>query len=132
MDTSVYIDLWTGALAAERLSSVRRGLVVRHSSVVLSELGRGARTRAAVKVVESLKRVSRSPWTPTAEDWWKAGALVRDVGDEQGWEVGKRREFQNDALIALTARRRGAVIVTRNRFDFALLERAVGVQVLVV
>jgi predicted nucleic acid-binding protein len=35
--------------------------------------------------------------------------------------VAKRREFQNDVLIALTARRYGATVVTANRGDFALL-----------
>jgi predicted nucleic acid-binding protein len=35
----------------------------------------------------------------------------------------KRREFQNDALIALTARHHGATIVTRDRVDFELLAR---------
>jgi hypothetical protein len=33
----------------------------------------------------------------------------------------KRRDFQNDALIALTARRHGATVVTANSSDFELL-----------
>jgi predicted nucleic acid-binding protein len=40
----------------------------------------------------------------------------------------KRREFQNDALIALTARGRGATVVTANRVDFALLEQLVPIS----
>lgn len=56
-------------------------------------------------------------------DWWEAGRLVRQIGDARGWELAKRREFQNDALIALTARRHGATVVTNNRSDFEPLAR---------
>ena len=64
------------------------------------------------------------------DDWWTAGSLVREVGDRQGWEINKRREFQNDALIALTARRYGATVVTANRADFSLLKSRLDVGVL--
>ena len=40
------------------------------------------------------------------------------------------REFQNDALIALTARRHGATVVTADREDFVLLSQTTGVRVL--
>jgi len=45
--------------------------------------------------------------------------------------VAKRREFQNDALIALTARHHGATVVTRNRGDFEFLARKVALAVIV-
>lgn len=63
-------------------------------------------------------------------DWWDAGKLVREVGDREGWEVNKRREFQNDALIALTARRHGATVVTTNRWDFSLLKGRLKIGIL--
>ena len=129
LDTNVYIDFWEGGLHAETVEAVHRGFVVRHAAVVLSELRRGARTQQARRTVESLYRLSTEVWEPNTEDWWQAGKLVRDVGDQQGWEVHKRREFQNDALLALTARRRGAVLITSNRIDFELLESRVGVRV---
>jgi predicted nucleic acid-binding protein len=40
--------------------------------------------------------------------------------------------FQNDVLIALTARRHGATIVTANRSDFEILGRELGIAVLAV
>ena len=129
LDTNVYIDFWEGGLHAETVEAVHRGFVVRHAAVVLSELRRGARTQQARRTVESLYRLSTEVWEPNTEDWWQAGKLVRDVGDQQGWEVHKRREFQNDALLALTARRRGAVLITSNRIDFELLGSRVGVRV---
>lgn len=112
------------------LSDVRKGFVVRHSAVVLSELRRGARTRAAARRVDDLFRLARIVWEPSAADWWEAGKLVREVGDRQGWEVNKRREFQNDALIALTARRYGATVVTTNASDFTLLKSRLKISVL--
>jgi predicted nucleic acid-binding protein len=124
LDTAVYIDHWEGALGIDdALAGIRRAFIVRHSSVVLSELRRGARTAAARRRVSALHRIAAVQWAPMAEDWWRAGELVRTIGDAHDWEVAKRREFQNDALIALTARHHGATVVTRNRGDFELLER---------
>jgi len=118
-----------GGLHADVVEAAHRSFVVRHTAVVLSELRRGARTQQARRTVESLYRVATEVWEPSAADWWQAGKLVRDVGDQQGWDVNKRREFQDDALLALMARRRGAVVITSNRTDFELLEPGVGVRV---
>ena len=57
-------------------------------------------------------------------------ATIRTVGDAQGWDTNKRRDFQNEALIALTARRHGATVVTANRMDFELLSKELGVSTL--
>jgi predicted nucleic acid-binding protein len=131
LDTAVYIDHWEGVVAIEdALTDIRRAFIIRHSSVVLSELRRGARTAAARRRVSALYEIAAIQWAPTAEDWWRAGDLVRKIGDARDWDVAKRREFQNDALIALTARRHGATIVTRNRGDFELLERKAALTVI--
>jgi predicted nucleic acid-binding protein len=58
-------------------------------------------------------------------DHWE----IRRIGDARAWEIHKRREFQNDALIALTAARHGATVVTTNTRDFALLADAIKVTV---
>ena len=132
LDTGVYIAHWEGILSSEALAEVRRAFIVRHSAVVLSELRRGARTPQAVKLVDELHRLARHCWEPTVGDWWDAGRLIRSIGDAKHWEIGKRREFQNDALIALTARRHGAAVVTLNHRDFGLLARELRIQVLAV
>lgn len=132
LDTSVYIGHWERGLYEDALSTIRRTFIVRHSAVVLSELRRGARTPEAQRLVEGLFRLATIRWAPTAEDWWEAGWLIREVGDAQRWDRSKRRDFQNDALIALTARRHGATVVTANRSDFTLLAREVRVAVLAV
>ena len=130
LDSSVYLGHWERGDFAEELELVEQTFIVRHSSVVLSELRRGARTRLAQRRIDELYRLARAQWDPTAQDWWEAGKLIRVIGDAQGWDTRKRLAFQNDALIALTARRYGAIIVTANQADFALFGRAVGVLVL--
>lgn len=132
LDTNVYIGHWEHGLYEETLETVRRAYIVRHSAVVLSELRRGARTRDAERLVSALFRIARRCWEPTAADWWETGRLVRKIGDAQGWDRHKRREFQNDTLIALTARRHGATVVTTNLSDFDLLAREVHIRILAV
>jgi predicted nucleic acid-binding protein len=129
LDTNVYVDFWERDLHAETVRAIHAAFVVRHAAVVLSELRRGARTQEARRTVEALHRLASEVWEPSADDWWEAGKLVRELGDQQTWDVHKRREFQNDALLALTARRHGALLVTSNRSDFQLLERRVGLRV---
>jgi predicted nucleic acid-binding protein len=129
LDTTIYIGHWERGLYEEALAAVSKAYVIRHSAVVLSELRRGARTRDAQRLVDALYRLARIRWEPTVEDWWEAGRVIRKVGDAQSWDKNKRRDFQNDALIALTARRHGATVVTANRADFELLSGEVGVSV---
>ncbi len=129
LDTNVYIDFWEKRMATETLAAIHAAFVVRHSAVVLSELRRGARTQQARRVVESLFRHATELWEPSPKNWWEAGKLIRDVGDEQTWDTNKRRAFQNDVLLALTARDKGALLVTSNRADFQKLERHVGLRV---
>jgi predicted nucleic acid-binding protein len=132
LDTNVYIGHWEGAHYEDALTEIRRAFIIRHSAVVLSELRRGARTLEAAKLVEQL--LTRAPvvWSPQSSDWWEAGRLIRELGDEHGWDRSKRRDFQNDALIALTARRHGATVVTANRVEFELLSEEMGVSLLTV
>ena len=130
LDTNVYIGHWEQGLYKAQLEVVRRTFVIRHSAVVLSELRRGARTREAEQRALSLHRLARICWEPTATDWWEADSLVRKIGDVQGWDRHKRRDFQNDALIALTARRHGATVITANLSDFELLAHELKSRVL--
>jgi len=130
LDSDVYIGHWQEGRYEPLLRDIRNAFIVRHSAVVLSELRRGARTAEAQRLVNQLRRLAREPWAPTGDDWWEAGRLVREIGDSQRWEVAKRREFQNDALIALTARRHGAVVVTANAGDFGLLSKRLRIRVI--
>lgn len=130
LDTNVYIGHWEGGRYDETLAEVRRAFIVRQSAIVLSELRRGARTRAAKTLVENLLKHATVVWSPQTSDWWETGRLIREVGDAHSWDRSKRRDFQNDALIALTARRHGATVVTANRADFQLLSKELGISIL--
>jgi predicted nucleic acid-binding protein len=128
IDTNVYIDYWQGSISDRVLADRRKQYVVRQSAVVLSELWRGARGRKAQRLVNELRNLATIVWEPAEADWWTAGELIRTIGDAQEWEPGKRREFQNDALIALTAKRHGAVVITTNTDDFRLLATKIELQ----
>lgn len=130
LDTGVYIEHLERGRFASELSQLNRQFVIRGCAVVLSELRRGARTQRAIQLVESMHQAATVIWAPTSDDWWRAGQLVQSIGDEQDWETNKRREFQNDALIALTALRHGACVITTNAQDFALLAKAISVHVM--
>ena len=129
LDTNVYIDYWERGAHLGELELLRKSFLVRHSAVVLSELRRGAHTATARRTVESLRRLAGVTWAPTDADWWRAGELVAKVGAARGWEVGKKRDFQNDALIGLTAVRHGATLITSNRADFELLANEIPLKV---
>jgi predicted nucleic acid-binding protein len=130
LDTSVYIDHWERGLYQDTLENLRRAYIIRHSAVVLSELRRGARGPEAERMVARLFNLATVRWEPSATDWWEAGRLIRTIGDQQHWDINKRRDFQNDALIALTARRHGATVVTANSSDFELLRSEIRISIL--
>jgi len=130
LDTSVYTDHWERGLYQDTLENLRRAYIIRHSAVVLSELRRGARGREAQRLVVALFELATVRWEPSVADWWEAGRLIRNIGDSQGWDIHKRRDFQNDALIALTARRYGATVVTANYSDFELLRSELRISIL--
>ena len=98
--------------------------------MVLSELRRAARGREAQRLVAVLFELATVRWEPSVADWWEAGRLVRSIGDKRHWDINKRRDFQNDALIALTARRHGATVVTANFSDFDMLRSELRISVL--
>lgn len=129
LDTSVYIGHWELGLYQDILENLGRAYIIRHSAVVLSELRRGARGREAERLVTALFELATVRWEPSVADWWEAGRLIRTIGDKRGWGINKRRDFQNDALIALTARRHGAAIVTANSSDFELLQSELRISV---
>ena len=129
LDTSIYIDHWERGLYQETLENLRRAYIIRHSAVVLSELRRGARGRDAERLIADLYELAMIRWEPSVADWWEAGRLVRNIGDSEGWDINKRRDFQNDALIALTARSHGATVVTANSSDFELLRSELQISI---
>jgi predicted nucleic acid-binding protein len=61
--------------------------------------------------------------TPSERDWAESGQIVRKMAAHHSYDVQKTREIHFDVLIALCARRIGAVLITLNAADFmAILE----------
>ena len=72
--------------------------------------------------VGRLERVGRTV-TPVFSDWLEASELMTRIAqNEKAWR-SKLPQLQNDILIALSARRIGATVLTYNRDDFLLIRR---------
>jgi len=126
-DTNVLIRHLREDLTDEFQAFARR-YILRQSAVVLSELYRGAADTTSTRAVDRLAR-SAQIWSPETADWLMAGKLVRALGDAAGYDVHKRRELQNDCLIALSARRHGAIVLTGDIGDFRLIASRIEIEV---
>lgn len=124
LDTNIYVQTLhdPAYLARYRSALLRVAAQTFLSSVVRLELVQGARgdiARARVgKAVAPLERVGRVI-APTHADWTRAGITQGRIWDAH--PSLRRKNLQNDILIACTALRIGAVIVTSNTQDFDLI-----------
>ncbi|MEW5746369.1 MAG: type II toxin-antitoxin system VapC family toxin [Nitrospirota bacterium] len=118
-DTSIFID----HLRTNKYSSHFQNLhgIIRSSSVVLSELARGATKEAERDFVRTLAK-NHLILTPTEKNWLESGELLSKMYKDNGFTPEKLRDLHFDVLIALTARNHGATIVTSNRADFELIK----------
>jgi len=119
-DTSVFIDHLRTGCHRERIESIS-GLI-RTSSVVLSELWRGATKPSEKAFLKELEK-NHPVLTPTQENWLESGQILGKVSADKGFSPEKLRDLHFDVLIALTARSHGARLITSNRADFALIRR---------
>jgi predicted nucleic acid-binding protein len=115
IDSSVYIDNLRSGRFKQELLDLR--LIVRCSAVVLAELSRGARSSAMKRFVDDLAKNLRIV-APNEREWLESGRIVRRLVAARGYDVHKTRELHFDVLIALTARRLGACLITSNAADF--------------
>lgn len=119
-DTSIFVDQLRADRHRERIASVSGR--IRHSSVVLAELLRGAKKQTERDFVETLGK--QSPLlTPSGKNWLESGRLLTRMSVERGFPPEKLRDLHFDVLIALTASTHGATVVTSNRADFDLIRR---------
>ena len=119
-DTSVLVDELRTGRHRQRMTSVK-GLI-RMSSVVLAELGRGAVSSAERRFIQELVR-NRPILTPTEQNWIESGQVLAAMRSAQGFTPEKLRDLHFDVLIALTARSHGARLITSNRADFELIQQ---------
>jgi predicted nucleic acid-binding protein len=131
LDTNIYLDASRSAVRRDQFRSAFFPLLPATylSAVVAYELMVDAadrRSRAYVAdFIRPLERTERVV-TPTFDDWTEAAALVTAIElRDRGWR-SKLPALLNDILIALSARRIGAMVLTRNRDDFLLIRRHKG------
>jgi len=117
-DTSVFIDHLRTAKYSYNFLTLQ-GLI-RNSSVVLSELLRGATKEAEISFVAALAK-NHPILSPTSKDWLESGEILSNINKHKGFTPAKLRDLHFDVLIALTARHHGATVITSNRSDFELI-----------
>jgi len=112
------------------------------SSVVLQELTAGATDKAGLRYWEAIYhrfKKEQKLLVPDDEDWWLAGkvlnALLRGLKSKAGGQTPKlpaaeKQRIIRDVLIARTAKRAGALLVTDNLDDFNLIRRFCAVPVI--
>ena len=118
LDTSVYVDNLRSGRFKQEILDLK--FVIRCSAVVLAELSRGARSRPMRRFIEDLAKNLRII-TPNEREWIQSGRIVNRIVTSKGYDLHKTRELHFDVLIALTAHRIGAYLITCNVDDFTAI-----------
>lgn len=124
LDSSVYISAMrkgdTGVLGLRRLSA---DTPIWLSAVVLEELYAGAfgQVRQLVEKMERDFDGVRRILVPNLGDWTQAGRVLARLAAKYGYEKIGQGRLANDTLIAMSAARIGARVVTANERDFRKL-----------
>jgi predicted nucleic acid-binding protein len=124
LDTSIYITaLQAGDDAVLKLRRFTPGAPLWLSSVVLEELYAGVKPRDS-RIVERLERdfdKAGRLLVPNLSDWTLTGKLLARLAAEYGYEQIGQARLTNDALVAMSAARRGITVITANERDFGRL-----------
>ena len=124
LDTSIYITaLRAGDDAVLKLRRFTPGAPLWLSSVVLEELYGGVKPRDS-RIVERLERdfdKAGRMLVPNLSDWTLTGKLLARLAAEYGYEQIGQARLTNDALVAMSAARRGITVITANERDFGRL-----------
>jgi|ERR1700689_342743 predicted nucleic acid-binding protein len=123
-DASIYIAVLRARDDASlALRQIAGGETVWLSSVVLEELYAGAnpRNRRVVEALELDFNKVRRNVVPNLSDWIQTGKLLASLAATYDYEQIGRGRLTNDALIAVSAGRRGITVITANAKDFARL-----------
>ena len=130
-DTTIFI--------AYKPASLPAGFLL--SAVVVQELAAGANDKSDLQRLDAVRRAYEKEGrllVPTGEDWWLAGkvlnSLLRGLKSKAGGRTPRvskieQQRIVRDVLIARTARRAGATVVTDNVADFEKIKRFCNVRV---
>jgi predicted nucleic acid-binding protein len=131
-DTSVYIPFINQGIVHPVLSDkdVRPALYM--SAVVMSELYAGAHDSQTIKLLDKLYQTFLNVGrliSPDNADWKKAGSIIANLRKKYGFESKYLAKLQNDILIACSARKIGAFIVSENKKDFLRIKEFVDFRI---
>jgi predicted nucleic acid-binding protein len=131
-DTNVYIRNMSGSLPAE-VETLIDSASMWHCSVCIAEITAGiAHYNPAAREWRRVRRqygilLGSIPDTrllvPDAETWHLAGVIAGTLARTQGFQPHQRKECLNDALIYLTAAKRGLPVLTANRSEFDMIQQ---------
>ena len=131
LDTNIYVEAARSESRRARFRAAFSPLLSATflSAVVAYELRASAADRQTATLVRDFTRPMERTGrivSPTFDDWMMAAEVVTGIQErDRGWR-SKLPALLNDILIALCARRIGAMIITHNREDFRLIRRHVG------
>lgn len=130
----------TNVLIRHGLAELEEGVWL--SAVVLQELTAGAREEREVRQLEGLTKTARKQGrllVPTGDDWFYTGkvlnALLRGVRSRRDTrshaiDKGEQQRLVRDVLIARSAKRANAPVVTYNRGDYVKIQRFCNVRLM--
>jgi predicted nucleic acid-binding protein len=123
LDSSVYVAALRGEDTVFRLERITAGTVLWLSAVVLEEIhaGAGIRDREHVDRMEHGFRKAGKILVPDLNDWIAAGKALARLAVKYDYEKIGRNRLTNDALIAMSAARKGIHVITHNARDFQKL-----------
>ncbi len=130
-DTSIFIP-WINQGITHPSIKIADGIPILYlSSIVIEEMYAGAwdtRTeRLLDKLYNTFEGVGRLV-TPLPFEWQRAGKILAKIGRKYGVTQQALARLTHDLLIALSARRIGAIILTANLKDFKRLQEFVSVS----
>ncbi|MBE7444244.1 MAG: type II toxin-antitoxin system VapC family toxin [Planctomycetia bacterium] len=129
-DTSIYIPFINDGIAYPAGEpNVNPGKQMLYlSAVVIEELYAGAFDTQSIKLLDTLYKTFKSLnrlLIPDAADWQKTGKVIANIGKKYGFEGIFLSKITNDVLIAVSARRIGARVITNNVKDFSRIKEFV-------
>ena len=128
LDTSIYIPFINKGISNPAVESHSGHPLLYLSAVVIEELYAGALDVHSIRLLDKLFDTFLGLGrlvTPDASDWQKAGKVVARLGRKYGFENIFLTKITHDILIALSARRIGAAILTNNVKDFVRIQEFV-------
>lgn len=131
-DTSIYIPFINQGIVHPVFSDKSVRPVLHMSTVVLSELYAGSHDNQSIKLLDKLHQTFLNVGrfiVPDGADWRKTGGILAKLQKKYGFEKKYLSRLQNDILIACSARKIGAFVVSQNRKDFLRIKEFIDFRI---